>query len=103
MTRRDRSKEAEHLIGTPPVQLDKNEGAFIGIDSMRLERWRRIFPLVDIERQIIEAAGWAMEAGPKGRKKNYPKFLWNWFKNRQREAEADQPEKDTGGRSSRWM
>ncbi len=102
MTRRDRSKEAEHLIGTPPVQLDKNEGAFIGIDSTRLERWRRIFPLVDIERQIIVAAGWAMEAGSQGIKKNYPKFLWNWFIRCQRKAEADQPKKDTG-RSSRWM
>ena len=102
MARRERSKQAEHLIGKPPVQLDKEEGAFIGIDTTLLVRWQRAYPLVKIEREIIRAAQWALNAGQKGIKKNYAIFLTKWFDRRQEELELDKPGKDTG-RSSRWM
>ena len=102
MARRDRSKQPEHLIGKPPVQLDKNEGRFVGIDTDRLERWQRAYPLVRINRELIRAAQWALNIGKRGEKKNYAIFLTKWFDRAQQTAEFNQPEKDTG-RSTRWM
>lgn len=102
MARRERSKQPEHLIGKPPVQLDKDVGIFVGISFTHLSRWECAYPRVNIEREIIRAAQWALNAGPKGIKKNYAIFLTKWFDRAQQTAELDQPEKDTG-RSSRWM
>lgn len=102
MARRERSKQAEHLIGKPPVQLDKNEGAFVGIDTTHLVRWKRAYPLVNIEREIIRASQWALNAGQRGIKKNYAIFLTKWFDRAQQAAELGKPENDEG-RSSRWL
>lgn len=47
---------------------------------------REAYPLVDIEREIKRAAAWLV-SNPTKRKKDAPKFLNNWFKGTQDDAE----------------
>jgi hypothetical protein len=60
---------------------------------------REAYPLVSIEREIKRAAAWLV-ANPTKRKKDAPRFLNNWFKGEQADAEKrkakDAPPETTG-------
>lgn len=53
-------------------------GLIEGITEAHRERWREAYPAVDIDQEILEAQEW-QTSNPKKRKKNYRRFLTNWF------------------------
>ena len=52
-----------------------------------VERWRKIYGSVNIERELWKMADW-LDANPSRSKKNYKRFIVNWLSKAQREAEA---------------
>lgn len=77
------------VIQTPPhksnsqtISFNPEQGDFAGITPEGLNLWRDAYPGVVIEMEIKQAAQWLF-ANPKRRKKNYQRFLVNWFKRAQ--------------------
>jgi len=55
------------------------DGAFVGVTAKDVERWGKQAPGVDVEREVLRAAGWLGE-NPKRMKKNLRAFLGNWVR-----------------------
>lgn len=66
----------------PPVEnkmfFDAVVGQFMDIPEERFEEWETLFKKIDVVAEIERAEGW-LKANPKKRKKNYDRFLHNWF------------------------
>lgn len=60
------------------ITFDRQTGTFIGIDDDRLKDFYLMFPDVAIETEILKAAAWAA-ANPGKSKKNWDRFVFNWF------------------------
>jgi len=54
-----------------------------------MDLWRAAYPAVNIETEIQRAAAWQV-ANPKNTKKNYRRFLANWFSRAQEKARPAQ-------------
>ena len=54
----------------------------INITDEQIEQWSKAYPDVDIQQELLAAAQW-LDTNPKKRKKNYARFLTNWFKRAQ--------------------
>lgn len=59
-------------------------------------RWKKSFPDVDLEREILAAHEHQMEAPPAKRRKSKARFLGNWFRNSEKFAKRD-ADRDAGG------
>lgn len=51
---------------------------FTGIQDRDKNEWRETYPAVDVDLEILKAKEWLL-ANPEKRKKNYRRFLVNWF------------------------
>lgn len=69
--------------------------AFIGIQAEHQEKWSKAYPAIDLKREIARAEAW-VDANPKNKKSNWPRFLNAWMKRAQDRAPA------RGGEPSRW-
>lgn len=56
-------------------------------DEERAE-WREAFPGINLKQQFYQATLWLKENKDKKRKKNFKKFLRNWFSNEQSKVDA---------------
>ena len=64
------------------VQFDFTNRIWTGITESDLKQWKAAFPSVDIETELKSAAQWAFD-NPEKKKKNWRRFLTNWFCRRQ--------------------
>lgn len=60
------------------IDFDFKAMAFKGITEADELRWQDAYPAVPIPPEISKAAAW-LAANPANRKKNYERFLVNWF------------------------
>lgn len=81
---KDKDKKAS-VVSKPKIDFDFDLMAFIGIPEDMIAVWRKAYPAIDIIKEINAAATW-LNANPKNRKSNYPKFLVNWFSRAQDKA-----------------
>lgn len=83
--------------GTPSalegLELFDNDADLLGRWPELWARWKKVFPKVNLERQILLAHEQQMAAPPSKRRKSRARFLSNWFKNSEtfekRDAERD--------------
>jgi hypothetical protein len=66
------------LVSHDKIVFDFSSFSFQNITEDFLQRARESFPAVDVDAEIKRAARW-LEANPSKRKKNYARFLTNWF------------------------
>jgi len=67
------------------IDFDFNAGRFAGISDEDELRWQDAYPAVPIPPEIERAGAW-LRANPANRKKNYERFLVNWFSRAQDKA-----------------
>lgn len=60
------------------LAFDWQTGEITGITEAHRQRWRKAYAAVDIDAEILRAQEWQV-ANPEKRKKNYRRFLTNWF------------------------
>jgi hypothetical protein len=48
------------------------------VDSRRMDTWKKAYPAVNLEREMMAAVAW-LQANPKNKKSNYDSFLTRWF------------------------
>lgn len=60
------------------ISFSFQDRCFLGIEQKDIEEWKKAYPAVDIDIEINRAKEWLL-ANPKKRKKNYRRFLVNWF------------------------
>lgn len=60
------------------IEFSFEERKFLGIVEKDIEGWKEAFPRVNISGEISRAREWLL-SNPGKRKKNYRRFLTNWF------------------------
>lgn len=73
------SNSEPEKVGLPPIVLVLDPIGFDGIEQSDIDGWTFAFPAVDLNREGVRAAIWCRDNGAKGKKKNYRRFLTNWF------------------------
>jgi uncharacterized protein YdaU (DUF1376 family) len=76
------------------ITFDFETATFAGISDGMLKRWSEAYPAVDIRTTILRAAEWVV-ANPTQRKKNYNRFLTNWFSRNQERGGDRSPTHNT--------
>lgn len=67
------------------VEFSFESGKFVGITDADELRWQKAYPAIAVPVEVDKAAAW-MKANPSNRKKNYERFLVNWFGRAQERA-----------------
>lgn len=62
------------------IQIPLNDGSFYEVQPEKIEEWRKVFPAVDVERQLERMVVWC-NANPKRRKtrRGVERFIVNWL------------------------
>ena len=83
------SRRSSSSTRPPPVyHITWNlETGFSGITAEDRERWRRAFPAVDADGLIPRIHEYLVAHPSKQKKRNWPKFLYDWFSRRQEGAQ----------------
>jgi len=68
-------------VSTENIQWSKEDG-FSGITERDRDQWAAAYPAVDVDRQLAAAHVWLV-ARPEQRKRNFYRFLANWFRRNQ--------------------
>lgn len=80
-----------------PIYFDYSGDAKIhGITRELLERWKELYPAVDVEQELKSASAW-LDANRKNRKSDLKRFLVNWLNKTQDRA------KPVPGRTQRFV
>lgn len=58
--------------------FDAESGQFRDIPEAKFDEWESLFKKIDVVAEIERAEGW-LKANPRRHKKNYDRFLHNWF------------------------
>jgi hypothetical protein len=66
------SNKTEIFLVLDPIGFD-------GVEESDMESWAAAYPAVDLGREAVKAAIWCRDNGARGKKKNYRRFLSNWF------------------------
>ena len=68
------------------IKFEFDTGKFKDILPDRIEAWKKAYPKVDIEQEILKAEQWSL-ANPDKAKKNWAAFLVRWFSKSQNRKE----------------
>lgn len=68
---------------TQEIKYNTATNKFENIPPEQIADWEKAYPRVNIPAEILKAEQW-LKANPKKRKKDYPRFLVNWFSNTER-------------------
>ena len=68
------------------ILFDKESATFGGIEADELARWQTAYPKANIGAEIRRAAEWAKANPPK---RNWRRFLVNWFMRAERHGDAN--------------
>jgi len=79
----EEEEEEEEENTTNKIDFDFKKKTFTGITAEDKKLWKEAYPAVDIDQEIKAAKCWLV-ANPNKAKKNYAKFLINWFSNSQK-------------------
>ena len=79
------SNHSEPPSKKPQIDFDWSSYSFKNITENDIKLWQKAYPAIDIEQEINKAASW-LAANPKNKKKNYRRFLTNWFSRAQDRA-----------------
>lgn len=60
------------------ILFDPDVGEFREIEESQFEQWESLFKKIDVISELERAEAWLM-VNPRKRKKNYSRFLLNWF------------------------
>ena len=71
------------------ISFSAQRGEFKNIGSSLEEKWEETYPAINIPQEIKKAEAWLL-ANPRNRKKNYERFLVNWFSRAQEKAPRPQ-------------
>lgn len=85
------SKEASAMQTSSPFPtLPLNDGTQYVIQACDVDKWRLLYPAVDIEQQLRNMAGW-LDANPKNRKTKAGvcRFINSWLSREQNKAPPD--------------
>ena len=67
----------------PPTKTDiflvLDPIGFDGVEESDMASWAAAYPAVELGREAVKAAIWCRDNGARGKKKNYRRFLSNWF------------------------
>lgn len=64
------------------IDFDFSDGKWVDITDRDIERWADAYPGISIDRELRKAAEWVI-ANPAKKKKNWRRFLVNWFERAQ--------------------
>lgn len=80
-------------LSAPVVNLPLNDGTEFGVDQEQVDKWKELYPAVDVLSELRKMIGW-LDANPKKRKtkQGITRFANNWLARQQ-----DKPQ--TGGGS----
>jgi hypothetical protein len=67
------------------VEFNFEKGKFVGITEEDELRWQKAYPAIAVPVEVDKAAAW-MKANPANKKRNYERFLVNWFGRAQERA-----------------
>lgn len=72
-----------------PLKFDSEAGKLEGVTDGDMERWRRVYPNVDVADELARMGQWLFD-NPRRRKKDLRRFAGNWLaeENRRRETRA---------------
>jgi len=93
---KDPDSEPSPLAPHHRIQFDISKYEFMGILPEDEEGWKRAYPAVDLKLEIEQAAQW-IKANPNRRKKNWFRFLTNWFAREQEKGGTRRQSKGRGG------
>ena len=72
--------------GKKKLWYDFEAHEWVNLPDDLIERWREVYPAVDIEGEINKASDWCESAGAKGRKQEWQRFLSGWLRRAQDRA-----------------
>lgn len=76
------------------IGFDYEKRVFLNITTLDKEQWEKAYPAINVGIEILKAEQWLI-ANPKNRKKNFRRFLTNWFCRTQEKApRVKTPEND---------
>lgn len=92
--------EPERVVEPDPevvsIGVRWTAASWMGITSADMDGWKQAFPGVDIEQQLRISHEWLLANPKRATKKNWRRFIVNWFAASQNRAAADlAPKKDT--------
>lgn len=67
-----------NVIDENRISFDVKSGQFRGFAENQLELWEKLFKKIDVVAEMEKAEAWLV-VNPRKRKKNYGRFLHNWF------------------------
>lgn len=76
----------------PRIEFDSANITWLNVTAKDVAGWRATFAAVDIDYELKSAAQWARD-NPAKRKKNWRRFLTNWFRRRQERGGTPRPKK----------
>jgi len=97
--RRRLDKEGDNIIRTSEksksqkkysITFNETTKRLEGITPEDIQHWQETFPDVNIKAEIKKAEAW-LDANPQKRKKNYKRFLVNWFSRQQDKTKSKNP------------
>jgi len=68
-----------------------------------IERWREVYPAVDIEGEINKASDWCESAGAKGRKQEWQRFLSGWLRRARTGQDRTGGQDESRGSDHGWL
>lgn len=77
-----KEEDARSAAKPPPSNdfyFDHQEKNYIGIAEKDRESWRKIYPDIDIEKEILKSQEWIIANPSKSKKTLWRKFLTGWF------------------------
>jgi len=63
---------------TRPARITFDGVGWSGLTADMIIGWNRAYPAINVQTELLKAAAWIV-ANPKNEKKNWERFLVNWF------------------------
>jgi len=77
-TLKEKDKEKDKEKEKDRIAFVFDTGMFQNISDKQVEMWGQAYPALEIETELAKASSW-LKANPNKQKKNYQRFLVNWF------------------------
>jgi hypothetical protein len=101
----DPKNECSQTEGKPSassnkIYFSKEEDKFRNITKQDWDEWKYIYTLIDFDKEIIKAKVWLKCNPSKAKKKNWRRFLNNWFNTANEKAERQAIYKETNSKKT---
>lgn len=89
---------------TQKISFDSNRGEFIGISDAHRTKWGEAYPQVNLPHELLQVAQWLTEHPTRqGSIKSFGRFLANWFRRTQQNAEQNPVNTKPVDYSEQWF